>query len=71
MREVKVGNTKGQYIAGSFMMTQGGKQVWDPAASQKQLYWQQDGLWIQMILYGESATRSNEKALIAYAESLK
>jgi len=71
VKRVKVGTAKGQYITGSFVTTEDGRQVWDPTSPPKQLYWQEDGLWIQIALYGEAALQSDEKDLILYAESLK
>jgi len=68
---VNVGNTKGQYIVGGFIMTDDGKQVWDLTLPIKQLYWQEDGLWMQIALYGNATLQSNQGDLISYAESLK
>jgi len=71
IKRVKVGNAKGYYIVGGFVMTDDGKQAWDSTSPRKQLYWQEDGLWIQISLYGEEALLSDKEALISFAESLK
>lgn len=71
IKRVKVGNSKGQYIAGGFVITDDGKQVWDPILPPKQLYWQEDGLWMQIALYGDTALRMDESDLLLYAESLR
>jgi hypothetical protein len=68
---VNVRNTKGQYIAGDFVMGNDGKETWDPTSPGKQLYWQEDGLWIQMGVYGEDPVLQSKEDLIAYAESLR
>jgi hypothetical protein len=71
IQQVKVGNAKGRYISGGFVITDDGKQVWDPTLPPKQLYWQEDGLWMQIALYGDAALRSDASDLISYAESLR
>ena len=71
IKRVKVGNTKGQYITGGFVITDDGKQIWDPTLPPKQLYWQSDGLWMQIALYGDTAFLSGKEDLISYAESLR
>ncbi len=71
IKRVKVGHSKGQSITGGFVITDDGKQVWDPSLPPKQLYWQQDGLWMQIALYGDAALRSDKGCLLSYAESLR
>jgi hypothetical protein len=71
IKHVKVGGTKGQYISGSFVITDDGKQVWDPTAPRKQLYWQEDGLWMQVAVYGDEALLLDKDELILLAENLK
>lgn len=71
IEQVKVGNVKGWYIVGDFVTTDDGKQVWDPTSPRKQLYWQEDGLWMQIVIYGDAALQADKKDLITYAESLK
>jgi hypothetical protein len=71
IERVEVGNTSGQYIGGDFVMTEDGKQIWDPTAPRKQLYWQQDGLWMQLSIYGNKALLLDKETLVTYAESLK
>jgi hypothetical protein len=71
IKRVKVRNAKGFYIVGDFVMTSDGKQIWDPTSPKKQLYWQEDGLWMQIALYQEEALLLNKDELILLAESLK
>jgi hypothetical protein len=71
VKRVKVDNAKGSYVAGGFVMTDDGKQVWDPTLPSKQLYWQEDGLWMQIVLYGDEALLLDKDDLISIAESLK
>lgn len=70
IERVKVRNIQGQYIAGDFAMTNDGKATWDPTSPRKQLYWQEDGLWIQMIMFGEGPVLHDKEDLISIAESL-
>ena len=71
MEQVNLRNTKGQYIAGDYVMGNDGKATWDPNSPIRQLYWQEDGLWIQMTIYRESAVLSTKEDLISLAESLR
>jgi hypothetical protein len=70
IERVKVGNVKGQYIAGGFVLANNGKQFWDSNIPVKQLYWQEDDLWIQMTLSGNSTVMCEKEDLISLAESL-
>jgi hypothetical protein len=71
MEQVNLRNTKGQYIAGDYVTGNDGKATWDPNSPIKQLYWQEDGLWIQMTIYRESAVLHDKEGLISLAESLR
>jgi hypothetical protein len=71
MEQVNLRNTQGQYIAGDYVMGNDGKATWDPNTPIRQLYWQEDGLWIQMTIHGESAVLSTKEDLISLAESLR
>ena len=68
---VQIGSRSGVYAAGDFITDDNGKLNWNPESPMKQLYWQSDGLWIKMILSGESAIFHDLKDLISYAESLR
>jgi hypothetical protein len=70
-KRVQIGDTKGVYAVGDFITNDKGKLTWHPDAPMKQLYWQEDELWIQMAVYGESAIFHDEEDLISYAESLR
>jgi hypothetical protein len=71
IERVKVGESIGQYIAGDFVMTEDGMQIWDPSAPRKQLYWQEDGLWMRLSFHGDEALLLDKETLAAYAESLE
>jgi hypothetical protein len=68
---VQIGSSSGVYAEGDFMTDADGKLSWSPDSPVKQLYWQQDGLWIKMVLNGESATFHDWEDLILYAEQLR
>lgn len=67
-QQVKIGNHTGIYAEGSFVTQENGQLLWNHDPTQKQLYWQENGLWIDMTLSGEL---SSEEDLISYAESLR
>jgi hypothetical protein len=71
IKRARVGNIKGYYIVGEFVMADDGKQVWDPTSPRKQLYWQADGLWMQVAVYGDEALLLGKDDLISFAENLK
>ena len=71
IERVKVGSNRGQYITGGFVIADNGKQVWDSTLPVKLLYWQDDGLWLQMFVSGESAVQHTKEDLISLAESLR
>jgi hypothetical protein len=71
IEQVRVRNTTGQYVAGGLALADNGKQVWNSTLHQKQLYWQEQGLWMQVAVYGDAALLSDKEALISYAESLR
>lgn len=68
---VKIGDIQGQYVVGDFVTGDNGEIAWDPAAPAKQLYWQEDGLWIQVSLHGNSTKVYDKEDLISIAESLR
>jgi hypothetical protein len=65
-----IGSTRGYYIAGGFVTADDGKQVWDSTSPVRQLYWQEDGLWIQIIISGDAALLYDKEDLISIAERL-
>jgi hypothetical protein len=67
-QQVKIGNHQGIYAEGSFMTQANGQILWNPDPTQKQLYWQENGLWIDMSISGID---HNKEDLISYAESLR
>ena len=68
---VRIGNQIGVYVEGTLITQENGKLTWSSDPSFKQLYWQQNGLWINMALSGESAALHSKEDLISYAESLR
>jgi hypothetical protein len=67
-QQVKIGNHQGIYAEGSFITQDSGQLLWNPDPTQKQLYWQENGLWIDMTLSG---ALHNKEDFISYAESLR
>jgi hypothetical protein len=67
IEQVQIGDQPGQYIAGEFVSGDQGESVWNPDAPVKQLYWQEDNLWMQVT----STMRYDKVELIAIAESLR
>jgi hypothetical protein len=68
---VQIGSSRGIFAAGDFVTDDNGKLNWKPEPPIKQLYWQRDGLWIKMVLFGESAKFHDQEDLISYAELLR
>ena len=69
--QARIGTINAIYAAGDFVTNDNGELVWDPDMPVRRLYWQEDGLWNEITVSGESATRHDKEALIAYAESLR
>ena len=67
-QRVKIGNHQGIYAEGSFVTQDNGQLLWNPDPTQKQLYWQENGLWIDMNISG---ILHDKEDLISYAESLR
>lgn len=68
---VQIGNSSAVYAMGEFVTDDNGKLMWNPDSPIKQLYWQRDGLWIKIVLSGESAVFHDQEDLISFAESLR
>jgi hypothetical protein len=68
---VQIGSSSGVYAAGDFVTDDNGKLNWNPESPIKQLYWQRDGLWIKMVITGESTIFQDREDLISYAEHLR
>jgi len=71
LQQVQLGKIKGLYAVGDFITSDNGELVWSSDMPVKRLYWQEDGLWIEITLFGQIATRTDKKAVISYAESLR
>jgi hypothetical protein len=71
IEHVRIGRNQGQYIAGAFIPGEKGEMVWDPAAPSKELYWQENGLWIRLSLWGNNTSIYDKEELISIAESLR
>ena len=71
LENVRIGKNRGGYAKGDFVTRDNGKLDWDPKLPIQQLYWQEDELWIEMTMYGQTVSRSDRKDLISYAESLR
>ena len=71
IERARVRNNQAQYITGDSAYDNNGQQVWRSDLPVRQLRWEENGLWIQIILYGEGAMSYDKKDLIALAESLR
>jgi hypothetical protein len=71
IERIRIGGNQGQYVVGDFVTGDNGEMVWDPAVPAKQLYWQEDGLWIQMSLSGKTTLVYEKEDLISIAASLR
>jgi hypothetical protein len=71
IEHVKIGNVNGQYIIGNMEFEDQGKIVWNSNLPFRTLRWQEDGLWMQIVLSGDSIVSYDKDDLISYAESLK
>lgn len=71
IQPVRVGNSRGIYAAGGFVTGSDGQLTWDPDLPIQQLYWQEDGLWMQVSVYGGNALVYDKEKLISLAESLR
>lgn len=71
LQQAQIGNLKGMYAAGDFVTGDNGQLIWDSSLPVKRLYWQEDGLWIEMTMSGKSAGLHNKEDLIFLAKSLR
>ena len=71
IERVRIGGNQGKYVVGDFVTGDNGEMVWDPTVPAKQLYWQEDGLWIQISLSGKTTLVYDKEDLISIAESLR
>jgi hypothetical protein len=71
IEQVKVRGKPGQYIVGEFITGDNGETVWDPASPAKQLYWQEEHLWMKLVILGNSTAVYDRDELIEIAESLR
>jgi hypothetical protein len=71
VERAEIGDHQGQYVVGAFITGDKGETVWDPTAPAKQLYWQDDGLWIQVSLSGNSTMVYDKQELISIAKRLR
>jgi hypothetical protein len=71
IERVKIENIKGQYIIGNLEFKDSGETIWNSSLPFRILRWQQDGLWMQIVIGGDSTLVYDEEDLITYAESLK
>jgi hypothetical protein len=71
IQKVQIGNNEASYAAGSSVIGDNGQLTWNPDLPFQQLYWQEDGLWMQMMISGDSARLHAKEDMISYAESLR
>jgi hypothetical protein len=71
IERVKIGNNNGQYIIGNLDFKDSGEIIWNSNLPFRILRWQQDGLWMQIVISADSTLVYDEEDLISYAENLK
>jgi len=71
IEQVRIGKKEGVYTRGDFVTRDNGTLTWDPDLPVQQLHWQEDEVWIEITMYGQTVIHSDKKDLIAYAESLR
>jgi hypothetical protein len=71
IERVQIGENEGRYIHGFWETDESGKSVWNPDLPFRTLRWQEKGLWLELILSGESALLYDKEDLISYAGSLR
>lgn len=70
IERVQIQNKEGQYIKGFLEAGDNGKPVWNPALPFRILRWKEDGLSLEILLSGDSASLYQKEDLVSYAESL-
>ena len=70
IERVQIRNNEGQYIKGFLEAGDNGKPVWNPALPFRILRWKEDGLSLEIMLSGDSASLYQKEDLVSYAESL-
>ena len=71
IERASVGNNQAQYITGDSEYDNNGVKVWRSDLPVRQLRWQENGLWIQIIIYGDGTLSYDKEDLISIAESLR
>jgi hypothetical protein len=68
---VKIGKLDGELVQGSFVRYPGETTgTWNPDAAFTHLRWVEDGLWIEISLYGDAHEYLDMEGLLALAENL-
>ena len=71
---VKIGDLDGEFAQGTFVVPAGETSaVWNPSAASLRLRWMQDGIWVELIKFGnvEAIEYLDQDELITLAESLR
>ena len=71
IQQVQIGKITGLYAVGDFVTGDNGELAWSSDMPMKRLYWQEDGLWMEITLFGQIAPHTDQKAVISFAESLR
>ena len=71
IERIKIGKNNGQYIIGNFDTGDDGKTFWNSDLLYRRLRWQEDGLWLELVIHGDSALLHDKEDMTAYAESLQ
>jgi hypothetical protein len=70
-QQVQIGEKKAIYAKGDFVTNDNGDLLWDPDLPVHQLFWQENGLWMEIQINGERGQQYSQADLISYAESLR
>jgi hypothetical protein len=68
---VKIGDLDGELVQGSFVRYPGETTgTWNPEAAFTHLRWVEDGLWIEISLYGDAHEYLDMEGVLALAENM-
>jgi hypothetical protein len=71
IEQVQLRGQQGMYAAGDFVASNDGRRTWDPDLPGQQLYWQEDGLWIKVTVWGDNTLVYDKEDLLREVESLR
>jgi len=71
IEQVQLRGQQAIYAAGDFVANNDGRLTWDPDLPGQQLYWQEDGLWIKVTVWGDNTLVYDKEDLLREVESLR